>query len=106
SEVNYGLIAYYKTGLWMKVLEDYVGKALFDSSLHEYFNRWKFKHPYPEDFKKIVEDVTGKNVDSVFSLLDKKGSIGFENKRTLKIKPLFNFRETDRYNYIFISPAA
>ena len=66
SELNYGNIAYYKTGKWMKVLEDYVGQPLFDSCLHEYYNRWKFKHPSPEDFKKVVEDVSGKNVDSVF----------------------------------------
>src|SRR5258706_13033335 len=75
SELNYNLVAYYKTGLWMKVLEDYVGKVLFDRCLHEYFNQWKFKHPYPEDFKKVVEDVSGKNVDSIFSLLSKRGSI-------------------------------
>ena len=106
SELNYNLVAYYKTGLWMKVLEDDVGKQLFDSCLHEYFNRWKFKHPYPEDFKKVVKDISGKNVDSIFSLLNKKGSIAIENKKTLKVKPLFDFRETDKYNYIFISPAA
>ncbi|MEO6329011.1 MAG: M1 family metallopeptidase [Ginsengibacter sp.] len=106
SELNSGLIAYHKTGLWMKVVQDYVGKKIFDSSLHEYFNRWKFKHPYPEDFKKVVEDVSGKNVDSVFSLLNKKGSIGVENKRMLKVKTFFNFRDRDKYNYLFFSPAA
>ena len=56
SELNYSNIAYYKTGKWMKVLEDYVGQPLFDSCLHEYYNRWKFKHPSPEDFKKVVEE--------------------------------------------------
>jgi hypothetical protein len=75
SEINYGLTAYYKTGLWMKKLENFIGKNLFDSCLHEYFNRWKFKHPYPEDFKKVVEDVSKKNVDSIFYLLNKKGDL-------------------------------
>ena len=63
SEINYNEIAYYKTSKWMKKLELSVGKSLFDSCLHEYYNRWKFKHPYPEDFKKVVEDVSNKNVD-------------------------------------------
>lgn len=105
SEINYDEIAYYKTGLWMKTLEDFVGKELFDSCLHEYYNRWKFKHPYPEDFKKVVEDVSGKNVDTIFSLLSKKGNLTPPQKKEFKIASFFNFNNTDKYNYLFLSPA-
>lgn len=105
SETNYGAIAYYKTSLWMKKLENLVGKDLFDSCLHEYYNRWKFKHPYPEDFKKVVEQVSKKNVDTIFSLLSKKGSIEPTKKKEFKLSGFFNFRNTDKYNYLFLSPA-
>jgi hypothetical protein len=105
SEINYDLTAYYKTGLWMKKLETHFGKPLFDSCLHEYYNRWKFKHPYPEDFKKVIEDVSNQNVDSLFSLLNKKGYLQSPQKKKLKVASLFNFRETDKYNYLFLSPA-
>ncbi len=105
SETNYGAIAYYKTGLWMKKLEDFVGTDLFDSCLHEYYNLWKFKHPYPEDFKKVVEDVSGKNVDTIFSLLSKKGRMEPAKKKEFKISAFFNLRNTDKYNYLFLSPA-
>ncbi len=105
SELNYGIIAYHKTGLWMKALENYIGEPLFDSSLHAYYNRWKFKHPYPEDFKKVAEDVSGKNLDSIFSLLNKKGNLEPVQKRDIKFMPFFSFRETDKHNYIFISPS-
>jgi hypothetical protein len=105
SETNYGVITYYKTGLWMKKLEDFVGKDLFDSCLHEYYNRWKFKHPYPEDFKKVIEDVSGKNVDFIFSMLSKKGSLQPAKKRGFKMASFFNFKNTDKYNYLFLSPA-
>jgi hypothetical protein len=90
----------------MKKLENFIGKNLFDSCLHEYFNRWKFKHPYPEDFKKVVEDVSKKNVDTIFSLLYKKGGLQPPNKKQIKIASFFNFKNTDRYNYVFLSPAA
>ncbi len=105
SETNYDVIAYYKTGLWMKKLEGFVGKNTFDSCLHEYYNRWKFKHPYPEDFKKVVEGVSGKNVDSIFSLLSKKGSLEPSKKKAFKPDFLFNLNQTDKYNYLFLSPA-
>ena len=105
SELNYNEIAYYKTGQWMKVLEVYVGEPLFDSCLHEYYNRWKFKHPYPEDFKKVVEDVSNKNVDSIFLLLSQKGKLEKDIKKDSRVLPFFSLRETGKHNYIFIAPA-
>ena len=105
SEINYGEIAYYKTGLWMKRLEDFIGKKVFDSCLHEYYNRWKFKHPYPADFKKVVADVSGKNVDPIFTLLSKKGRIDPPIKKEFKTDLLFNLNKTNNYNYLFLSPA-
>jgi len=106
SETNYAVIAYYKTGLWMKKLERIIGKNLFDSCLHEYYNRWKFKHPYPGDFKKVVEDVSGKNVDCIFSFLSTKGRVEPQKKNELKVASFFNFRNTDKYDYLFLLPAA
>jgi hypothetical protein len=105
SPLNYGVVVYYKTGLWMKTLEDYLGRDVFDKALHEYYNVWKFRHPYPEDFKKIVETVSGRNVDSVFNLLNKKGSIGPEKKKDIKLTTFISFKETDKHNYIFVAPA-
>ncbi|MBA2562053.1 MAG: M1 family metallopeptidase, partial [Chitinophagaceae bacterium] len=105
SELNNSLVAYFKTSKWMKLLENFVGSQLFDSSLHEYYNRWKFKHPYPEDFKKVVEDVSRKNVDTIFSLLNKRGDLQTPNKKTLKLMSFFSFKETDKHNYIFIAPS-
>jgi hypothetical protein len=105
SEFNYNLEAYYKTGQWMKVLENFVGRELFDSCLHEYFNRWKFKHPYPEDFKNVIEEVSHKNVDSIFSLLNSKGDVWSPVKKQLKLATFFNLNETDKYKYISVSPS-
>jgi len=105
SETNYGVIAYCKTSLWMKKLEDFVGKDLFDTCLHEYYNRWKFKHPYPEDFKNVVEEVSGKKVDTIFTFLVKKGSLNRTKKKEFKVASFFNLNNTDQYNYLFLSPA-
>ena len=106
TELNNGLVAYYKTGQWMKLLEDYLGTAMFDSCMHEYYKRWQFKHPYPEDFKAVVTQVSGKPADDIFDLLSKKGALPPPAKR--KIQPAFgllNIADTKRYNYINIFPA-
>jgi hypothetical protein len=75
TSLNYNLIAYYKTGAWLELIEKKTGKENFDKAMQEYFRQWQFKHPYPEDFKKVMETVSGKNLDEEFALLDKKGSI-------------------------------
>ncbi len=105
SEMNYGLIAYHKSALWMSELENYLGKTVLDLAMQEYYQRWKFKHPYPSDFKKVIEEVGGKNVDSLFMLLGTKGFITPPQKKKLKLSSFFSFKETDQYNYIFVSPA-
>lgn len=105
SSLNYNEVAYYKTGQWMKVLEDYIGQPLFDSCLHAYYNRWKFRHPYPQDFKRVIEDVSNKNIDSVFALLSTKGKLKPEEKKDTRVKSFISLKETDQHNYIFISPA-
>lgn len=103
---NYNVVAYVKTGEWMKLLEEELGKSLFDSCMQEYYRRWQFKHPYPEDFKTLVEEVSGRNLDATFALLNKKGDIKkTTEKKDLRFAPFFSLKETEKHNYIFASPA-
>ncbi len=105
SEKNYDLSAYYKTSLWLAQLEQFLGKDVFEKCMKEYYSQWKFRHPGPDDFKNIVMKVSGRNVDSLFHLLDTKGYATPPPKKKFKVAPLFSFRHTDRYDYLFVSPA-
>ena len=106
TSFNFNMIAYIKTGDWMKLLEDKLGKTLFDSCMQEYYHRWQFKHPYPEDFKKVMEEVSGKNLDASFALLNKKGDLKKSTtKKDIRFMSFFSFKETGKHNYIFASPA-
>ena len=105
SELNYGAVAYTKTAQWMKLLESELGPATFDKLMQEYFIRWKFKHPYPEDFKALAEEVGGKNLDKLFYMLQLKGSLQNPQKKDIRIAALFSMKETNKHNYIFVSPA-
>lgn len=70
---NYSLIAYQKTAEWVQLLEKELGTETFNKAMQEYYRRWQFRHPYPEDFKKVMEEVSGKNLDSTFALLTQNG---------------------------------
>ncbi len=106
NEINYNAIAYFKTSQLMKMMELELGKKMLDSCMHAYYNQWKFKHPYPEDFKKVLEDVSGKKLDSAFGLLHSKGPLpSAKIKKDIQIQGFFNFNNTDKHHYIFVAPA-
>jgi hypothetical protein len=67
SSANYGIIMYQKTGLVFYYLKDYLGDQEFDRIMHMYFNKWKFRHPQPEDLKELFTSETGKNLDWFFN---------------------------------------
>jgi hypothetical protein len=101
---NYDLIAYTKAGLWMKKLEQTLGQSAFDSAMQEYYQKWKFKHPYPEDFQKIIQSENGAVTDTLFTMLHTKGNINPEPSPPLKFVPLYKLKETYTSRPIFVTP--
>ncbi|MEI6408855.1 MAG: M1 family metallopeptidase [Bacteroidota bacterium] len=47
----YGEQVYMKTALTMAWLEKAIGTEKFDAGMRAYYQKWKFKHPYPEDLR-------------------------------------------------------
>jgi hypothetical protein len=66
SQANYGGVMYQKTGLVFHYLKAYLGDSLFDLCMHTYFDRWKFRHPQPEDFRAVMEEVSKQNLGWLF----------------------------------------
>ncbi|MCU0430665.1 MAG: M1 family metallopeptidase [Cytophagaceae bacterium] len=54
---NYGLV-YYKTGVMLYNLKYVLGDELFSNAMKYYFDKWKFCHPYPEDFRQTIIEYT------------------------------------------------
>ncbi len=59
--VSAGAITYGKTALWLHTLERMVGWPTLRRAIATYYARWAFKHPAPEDFFTVVNEVTGRN---------------------------------------------
>ncbi len=66
TKLNYGADVYAKTGLAFAYLMAYLGQGTMDEAMQRYFETWKFKHPQPEDLRKIMEEVSGKNLSWFF----------------------------------------
>lgn len=71
---EYGIVVYLKTAIWMSILEASMGKEAFLDGLKEYYNEWKFKHPYPEDLKISLEKGSKQSLGSLFDLVQKEGN--------------------------------
>jgi hypothetical protein len=109
--INYELSAYYKPSEWMRWLEQEFGKGVLDKAMQEYFQKWKFKHPQPEDFKRSLEESTGKNLDKEFAYLNRRGILPNQERKGTAL----NFLLTPNYfknlvngkyqNQITIGPA-
>jgi hypothetical protein len=102
---NYNGIAYTKAAAWLKMLEDTLGAALFDSCMRTWFRTWQFKHPYPADLEAVITQTSHRNLDAFFSLLDRKGPLP-PLPAHRQVKPAFGYslHHTDSIQYLGLAP--
>jgi hypothetical protein len=105
TETGYFSIAYGKAAAWMKKLEQELGKQQFDQAMQQYYEEWKFRHPYPEDFRKVMETTSGKDLSHVFSLLNKTGPMDSIGRKKLSAGFIFGKFNTEKMNSVLVSPA-
>ena len=64
SIFQFGNNAYGKPATALNILrETIMGRELFDYAFKEYAQTWKFKHPTPADFFRLMEDASGTDLD-------------------------------------------
>jgi aminopeptidase N len=59
-------ITYDKTALWLHTLERHLGWPMMQRILSTYFERWKFRHPRPQDFFAVANEVSGQDLSWYF----------------------------------------
>jgi hypothetical protein len=73
SEINYYSTAYHKAAVWMEWLESEMGSEEFHRGMKAYYDRWKFRHPDPYDLQSVLEESSGRDLDSQFAKLHTTG---------------------------------
>ncbi len=63
SNMAYGITAYSKGEIFLAQLGYIIGEDKLTETLKEYYNQWGFKHPTPNDFKRVAEKVSGFELD-------------------------------------------
>jgi hypothetical protein len=67
SSNSYGTV-YSRTATAMHDLEERLGKPVLERAMHEYYRRWRFRHPSSADLRATLAEVSGnpKAVDAIF----------------------------------------
>jgi hypothetical protein len=111
-DFNYGAIIYAKNPLGFYMLQNYLGNEKFDAMMQAYYEKWKFKHPLPNDFRNHAETFSGKDLswffDDVLGSTQKmdykmishtKDSVTIRNKTGLRVP----FNVSDNKNNTLLS---
>ena len=87
---GYGQV-YTKTTVMLYNLRYVLGDDLFKTAMQNYFNQWKFAHPYPEDFRTSIIQFTHNDLNWFFDeWLETSKTIDYAVKSVKKIKGVNN----------------
>ena len=70
-----GGITYSKTALWLHTMERWLGWPVLQRIMATYFDKWKFKHPKPNDFFAAVTDVAGRDLGWYFDQVYRSSNV-------------------------------
>src|SRR5690554_7570767 len=63
TNTAYGAASYSKGAVFLEQLGYIIGKQNRDNGMFSYWHKWKFKHPNPNDFIRIMEKESGLELD-------------------------------------------
>ncbi len=85
---GYGVFAYTKPALMLLTLENYVGADVMQDILQQYYAQYKFRHPCTADFIRLVNQVSGQDLNWFFDqILYGSSTLDYKlDKITFRIK--------------------
>ena len=83
-----GVITYNKSALWLHTLERMLGWETTQRILSTFFSRFAFKHPKPEDFFAVVNEVSGRDLTWFFDQVHRSSSAFDYAVGVLRSEPL------------------
>lgn len=63
---GYRVNSYQKPAMILHTLENYLGWQIFQKVMSTFFQRWEFRHPRPQDFFDVVNEVSGQDMSWFF----------------------------------------
>ena len=95
-------LSYSKTALWLNTLERYLGWPVLQRAMSTYFERYRFRHPKPQDFFDVVSEVSGRDMTWFFDEVYRSSNVFDYEVADLRSEPVgdsgfFDARGKARY---------
>lgn len=68
-------ITYHKTALWLHTLERMLGWETTQRIMSTYFSRYAFRHPKPQDFFSVANEVSGRDLTWFFDQVHRSSNV-------------------------------
>jgi hypothetical protein len=82
-----GVITYSKTALWLHTLERMLGWDTLRRVLATYYSRWAFRHPRPDDFFAVANEVSGRDLTWFFDQVHRSSNVFDYGVDTFRSEP-------------------
>jgi len=99
TESNYGIMIYNKASAAFTYLRKYLGDSIYDAAMQDYYQKWKFRHPQPENLRSVFDAHTEKDINWFFDDL-----LGTTKRLDYKIDDLKNNKLLVKNKAELISP--
>jgi hypothetical protein len=99
SSSNYSLMIYNKASMGFTYLRAYLGDSVYDAAMRDYYKKWKFRHPQPDDLRDAFVAHTDKDLKWFFD-----DFVGTAKRLDYKIVRVENQQVLVKNNGEMISP--
>ena len=66
SDFSYGVNSYFRAAIVLRTLENYLSAQLMARIMRAWFTRFRFQHPTTGDFQKLVNEISGRDMNWFF----------------------------------------
>ena len=90
--------SYNKPAMMLRTLENYLGWETFQKVMSTYYERWKFRHPKPDDFFAVVNEISGQDMGWYFEETYNSSNLfdyGVGNVRSEQVKAPKGYAEVE-----------
>lgn len=99
---SYAANVYTRAKLALFSIERQVGEPMMRAILHSYFERWKFRHPTTSDFKRSVEEATGKDWTAFFQQYVFDGKMVDYEIKDIQVRKLMKQGKTEFESIVLV----
>ena len=85
---SYSVNSYDRVALTLRTLESYLGEAVMARAMRTYHLRWRYRHPIPQDFFDVINEVSGRDMNWFFEQFFRSSNLADYAVTSITVDPV------------------